>query len=110
MPLSRVCRRLLALPLLVASLVVPAVMPLVPATAPAAAGHHHEHHGPASDRCCDLCVTSCVTALNTPPAAVAARHHAVAFADPAPPPDSSPCRGAHDIRLPPLLGPPALHA
>jgi hypothetical protein len=110
MPLTRVLRRLLALPLLAASTVVPAVMPLVPAAAHAAAGHRHQHHGPASDRCCDLCVVSCVTALNTASAAVAARHQAVAFADPAPLPDSSPRRAAHDVRLPPLLGPPALHA
>jgi hypothetical protein len=116
MPVIRALRRLLAVPLLAAMVAVPAVMPLVPrAAAPAA--HHHHHgagqdagHAADADRCCDLCVVSCVAALGVASPAAVVRHGDGGFADPVAPRAVTPRAASHDVRLPPLLGPPALHA
>jgi hypothetical protein len=119
MPVIRVLRRLLAVPLLAATLVVPAVMPIVPPASPPIAHHHHHgsrrdagHTGHAgdADRCCDLCVVSCVAALGVSSAAPLVRHGAAGFAEPLAPRAVVPRAASRDVRLPPLLGPPALHA
>jgi hypothetical protein len=116
MPVIRVLRRLLAVPLLAATLVVPAVMPIVPSASPAVPHHHHHGsrrdagHAGDADRCCDLCIVSCVAALGVSSAAPVVRHGVTGFAEPLAPRAVMPRAASHDVRLPPLLGPPALHA
>jgi hypothetical protein len=116
MPVIPVLRRLVAVPLLAATLVVPVVMPIVPPAPPAVAQHHHHGsrrdagHAGDADRCCDLCVVSCAAALGVSAAAPAVRHRVAGFADPLAPRAVMPRAASRDVRLPPLLGPPALHA